>query len=116
MTDYLSRRIPSTIRCLWLLADGGWHDAREVATPARVAYQTAQTVLAAGRYFGLLETDGDEEGPRYRVQNWPRFEEAVASFRPYLDGSYTEALREARAVVRARLFVVATDADGGGES
>jgi hypothetical protein len=115
MTDYLSRRIPSTIRCLWFLADGGWHDAREVAAPARVAYQTAQTVLAAGRHFGLLETDSDEQLPRYRVQNWSRFEEAVAPFRPYLDGSYVEALREARAEVRARLFVVATRANGGGE-
>jgi hypothetical protein len=115
MMSRLSQRIPAAIRYLWLLADGEWHTAADIATAARVVFQTSQTFLATCRYLGVLEVEAAESRPRYRVKNWRRFDEAVAPFRPYLDGSYAEALRQARAEVRERLSLVPPSADAGGD-
>jgi len=106
VTDYLSRRVPAAIRVLWLLGDGDWHAALEVAPQAGITYPTAQTILGAARHFGFLECQEAPDGPQYRVCNWPRVEEALQPFRPYLDGSYFEALRQAKEEVRERIFGV----------
>jgi hypothetical protein len=108
------RRTPVSIRCLWTLADGDWHDPAEVAGSVGVTFQTAQTFLGTARWLGVLEVSNETIGqPKYRVRNWPLFEESVAPFRPYLDGSYRVALEAARTEARRKLFAVPTTEDGG---